>query len=67
MGMARWMVKSFSGQGRREGEGPVGGHVSEAVDATILEPSQGWKERGGAEETAYPCICYDTALYPEEN
>ena len=36
-------------------------------DATILEPSRGWKERGGAEETAYPCICYDTALYPEEN
>lgn len=43
------------------------GRVSEAVDAAILEPGRGWKERGGAEETAYPCIYYDIGLYPEEN
>lgn len=40
------------------------GCVSGDVDATILEPSSGWKERGGAKETAYPCIYYAYWVIP---
>lgn len=40
------------------------GCVSKEMDAAILEPSSGWKERGGAKETAYPCIYYAYWVIP---